>query len=77
LDHYRDCVEATRRPSLGELYGDPSGGRVRELRTDKAAEEQAACSTDMSLCCPTSLPTHPNVVPRHRGRRVLLCHPVH
>jgi hypothetical protein len=35
LDHYRNCVEATRRPSLGELYGDPSGAKVRPVHTGR------------------------------------------
>jgi hypothetical protein len=29
LDHYRNCIQATKRPSLGELYGDATEGKVR------------------------------------------------
>lgn len=29
LDHYRNCVQAMKRPSLGELYGDVSEVKVR------------------------------------------------
>jgi hypothetical protein len=29
LDHYRNCIQAIKRPSLGELYGDASEVKVR------------------------------------------------
>jgi hypothetical protein len=29
LEHYRNCTEAIKRPSLGEVYGEPSEGKVR------------------------------------------------
>lgn len=29
LDHYRNCIQATKRPSLGELHGDISEEKVR------------------------------------------------
>jgi hypothetical protein len=29
LDHYRNSTQATKRPSLGELHGDPCEGKVR------------------------------------------------
>lgn len=27
LDHYKNCVQAMKRPSLGELHGEPSEGK--------------------------------------------------
>lgn len=35
VDHYRNCSEAIRRPSLGELYGEPSEGKVRNLNASE------------------------------------------
>jgi hypothetical protein len=29
LDHYRNCLEAIKRPSLGELHGDVNEDKVR------------------------------------------------
>jgi hypothetical protein len=31
LDHYRNCIQAIKRPSLGELYGDVGEVKVRSL----------------------------------------------
>jgi hypothetical protein len=39
LDNYRDCVHATRRPSLGELYGEPSEGKVRKFKASERTQE--------------------------------------
>jgi hypothetical protein len=39
LDHYRNCIQATRRPSLGELYGDPSEGKVRPFTPVKELKD--------------------------------------
>jgi hypothetical protein len=37
LDHYRNCIQATKRPSLGELYGE-SEGKVRKFNASERTQ---------------------------------------
>ncbi|PNF24775.1 Bumetanide-sensitive sodium-(potassium)-chloride cotransporter [Cryptotermes secundus] len=38
VDHYRNCIEATKRPSLGELYGEPSGVKDGDIESRRPEE---------------------------------------
>jgi hypothetical protein len=55
LDHYRNCVEATKRPSLGELYGDPSGAKVRPFHTSERIQGTKGNKVQISSYSPSSL----------------------
>jgi hypothetical protein len=39
LDNYRHCLHATRRPSLGELYGEPSEGKVGNFEANERTQK--------------------------------------
>jgi hypothetical protein len=55
LDHYRNCIQATKRPSLGELYGEPSEVKVRDFNASERTQEPEGNGIEMSSYFPSSL----------------------
>jgi hypothetical protein len=55
LEHYLNCVEATKRPSLGEVYGEPSGGKVRSFNASERTQEPKENRIEISSYSPFSI----------------------